>query len=153
MSLYSRLFNENPETDLLLGMIGMKREDFGRFRDIYPSANGEEIIVYTRCGGFNRHQWQDLYDILKKCPFYDRDYDDEWDSTYSYIVFKTPNVHVLTCKLMADGKEPLTVKEKFDKEIEEMRIPGSEAEKRAKEIAKELQEKIENSPNGGAIFL
>lgn len=153
MSLYSRLFKENPSADVLLGLIGMHREAFGRYRDIYPSADGTEIIVYTRCGGMNRHEWRELYKTLEKHPYYVRDYDDDWDSTYSYIVFKTPQIGVITCKALAGGHEPETIKAKFDKEMAEMTIPGTEAYKRAQDLAKEIQSAIDENPDGGFIDL
>lgn len=34
MSLYNMLFNENQETNVLLGMLGLNKEFFARFRDI-----------------------------------------------------------------------------------------------------------------------
>lgn len=153
MSLYNRLFDENPDSDKLLEIIGMKRESFGRYRDIYPSIDGKEIIVYTRCGGMNRHDWKDLYKVLETHPCYDRDYDDEWDSTYAYIVFKTPEEKITEVRKLADGKEPETIRKKFDREMEEMVKDGTEANKRAKQIAQEIQDGINNTPNGGVIWM
>ena len=35
MSLYNRLFGENPDATILLGMLGLTRDSFGRYRDCF----------------------------------------------------------------------------------------------------------------------
>ena len=54
---------------------------------------------------------------------------------------------------MATGIEPLSVGEKFNKEIAEMNEPGSEAAKRAEEIADHINKQIAVQPNGGVIWM
>ena len=48
MSLYNRLFGENPDAMALLGMIGTTRNDFKRYRDVNLNKDGNIIIVTTR---------------------------------------------------------------------------------------------------------
>ena len=51
MSLYNQLFDENPDAAVLIGFLGLNKEIFGRYRNVYLNKAGDKIIVYTRCGG------------------------------------------------------------------------------------------------------
>lgn len=153
MSLYKTLFGENPDTNNLLGLLDLSREDFGRFRDIFLNADGTEIIVYTRCGGFNRDDYKIVFDHMKDHPYYITNYDDEFDETYCYFLFDVPKEYLTITRKVATGTDPLTVSEKFKKEIKEMEDPNSEASKRAAEIAKKIEEGITSQPNGGIIWM
>ena len=53
---------------------------------------------------------------------------------------------------MATGKEPETVKEKFEKYVKEMDKPGTEAYKKAEKIAKKINDAASES-NGGIHFI
>lgn len=59
MSLYGLLHGQNPMSGLLLAVLGLTRDQTGRFRDIYPDADGTHIILYTRNGGGNRDCWHE----------------------------------------------------------------------------------------------
>ena len=74
------------------------------------------------------------------------------DDTYCYFEFKVPYEFEEQCKKFANGKEPLTVGERFEKEFEEMNIPGSEEEKRAQQVANYINEQIESQPPDGGII-
>ena len=52
MSLYNMLFGSNPLSTVLLGTLGLTKQDVGRFRDCFISDG--KIAVYTRNGGGNR---------------------------------------------------------------------------------------------------
>lgn len=153
MSLYSQLFDENSSADIYLSMLELRRDMFGRYRDIFLNNDGTEAIVYTRVGGDNRSDWMDHIDVIRGHKYYIKDYDDDYDSTYAYFVFRIPEKFHHITKPMATGNDPLTIKEKFDKEMKEMEDPNSEAYKRAMKIAKQIQEGIESMPDGGNIFL
>ena len=153
MSLYSMLFKENEDAEKLLNMLNLERDDFGRYRDAYLNADGTVIIVYTRCGGGNREDYDYVFESMEDHSQYIRDYDDEYDETYCYFEFDVPQRLLEETKEMSTGEKPLNVTEKFNKAIEEMQKPGSEAEKRAKEIAKKIEEGIEANPQGGIIRL
>lgn len=86
MSMYNLLFGMNPSTDKLLSLLGAKREDFGRFRDVF--LDKPYIVVYTRCGGGNRENY--FPDWVVNHPWYERDADDDYDCTYASIFFKVP---------------------------------------------------------------
>lgn len=153
MSLYSMLFKENEDAEKLLNMLNLERDDFGRYRDAYLNADGTVIIVYTRCGGGNREDYDYVFESMEDHSQYIRDYDDEYDETYCYFEFDVPEVYLEKTKEMATGKEPLNVSEKFNEAIKEIQKPGSEAEKRAKEVMKRIEEGIEANPQGGIIRL
>lgn len=153
MSLYNMIFKENPDADKLLSMLDLNREIFGRYRDAYLNADGSKIIIYTRCGGDNRQDYDFVFELMEQHPQYISDYDDEVDETYCYFEFEVPKKYKKEAEGMATGKEPLNVHEKFDEAIKEMQTPGSEAEKRAKEVAQRIQEGIEANPQGGIIRL
>lgn len=117
MSLYNLLHGTYPAASILRAMLDLEPEGrwpVGRFRDIYPfrtEAGELQIILYTRNGGGNRYHWEFTYEEhspgdkcpcpgciiehqLPKHPNYVHDYDDDFDSTYAYIVFSVPELHV-----------------------------------------------------------
>lgn len=59
MSLYNELFGMNEDTPILLGMLGVNKEYFCRFRDVFLCNGGRNIRVYTRSGGQNRKNFKD----------------------------------------------------------------------------------------------
>lgn len=123
----------------------------GRFRDIYLSDDGTKILLYTRNGGGNRECWDaegcPVYpeeDIpqnhnpsclvyvnwkLTQHPNYIKDYDDDFDSTYAYFEFKVPETldPVLDRIMKAQGGPPVSVTQKFNEIIAEMREMPKEA--------------------------
>lgn len=152
MSLYNFLFGVNNETPILLGMLSLNMEYFSRFRDVELIANGTKIQVLTRTGGGNREDYKENWEKIRANQFYITDYDDDFDSTYAYIVFKVPEQYIETTKIMFN-KEPLNIKDKFENEIKEMDNPNSEASKKADEIAKQLMNAIENPNSNGIIIM
>ena len=152
MSLYNKLFGMNEETPILLGMIGVNKEYFARFRDVFLCNGGRNIRVYTRSGGQNRETFKDNWKTIIHNPLYAGDYDDGSDETYAYIEFNIPDKYKETAKKMFK-EEPITVWEKFHNECEEMKIPGTPAYDRAKEIADIIMEKMENNKDDGGITI
>ena len=115
MSLYNMCCGESENADKLLEVLGLSRDDCGRYRDCYLHDN--QIIIYTRNGGGNREEYQDVIDELAKHPNYVNDYDDDFDNTYCYIVFSIPE----NAKLPKTANEK-TPNEKFEDAIN--RIKG-----------------------------
>ena len=146
MSLYNMLFGINDDMPVLLGMIGLNEEYFERFRDIDLTNNGNTIRVMTRLGGGNREDYKATWDKIRKHELYLGDYNDGFDETYAYIEYKIPEKYQETAKKMFKG-EPVSFREKFKKELEEMNKPGTEASKRAEEIAKKITDAIDNGEN------
>jgi hypothetical protein len=127
--LYNMLFGENENADILLEFLKLNRAIFGRYRDCYLNHDGSKIIVLTRCGGSNRDDYDEVFTMARSHDLYLTDYDDPIDETYCYFEFGVPYKFEGQCKKLANGQEPLTVGERFEKEAEEMNIPGSDAEK------------------------
>jgi len=82
------LFGQNPQSDLLLAVIGLKRNDIERFRDVFVSNDGKTISVYTRTGGGNREDYPNL--TMRKMPTWQGSTDDDFDSTYCTDTFSVP---------------------------------------------------------------
>jgi hypothetical protein len=114
MSLYNMLFGVNPFAQLWLSMLNLGTEDVGRFRDCYLTGvekdadTGEvnlgdaQICVYTRNGGGNREQYQEVIDTLATHPCYVFDEDDDFDCTYCTIYFKIPDKFTaVVCELIS----------------------------------------------------
>lgn len=152
MSLYNQLFGTNEDAPVLLGMLGVNKEFFDRFRDVFLCNDGNSIKVYTRTGGENRKEHQGNWEKIRNHNLYIRDYDDDFDETYAYIEFNIPEKYKKTAKKMFRG-EPITINEKFKKECEEMSVPGSDAYKRAEKIAEQIMGAIDNKGNGGVHII
>lgn len=92
----------------------------GTFLDeINPEHHDSNCLVYVN--------WK-----LTQHPLYIRDYDDDFDCTYAYFEFRTPEVlDVMLDKIMEiQGGPPRSVTEKFNEIVEEMReMPKEEFEK------------------------
>lgn len=147
MSLYNSLFGENEEAPVLLGMLGVNKEYFDRYRDIELIHDGTRIQVFTRLGGGNRPDYKETWDKIRNHDLYIKDYDDDFDCTYAYIEYNIPDEFKETAKKMFKG-EPATFKEKFEKELEDMNEEGTEAYEKAEEIAKKIINVIENTKDG-----
>lgn len=143
MSLYNQLFGENENATALLGMIEVTRNDFQRYRDTYLNKDATIITVIARIGGDNRKSHEQVFTNVRKNKWYIRDFDDNFDNTYTYIQFKVPEKYQHTCKIIAPKEEELTVSEKFRKETKEAEIPGTDAYKRMETIAKQIMGEIE----------
>lgn len=143
MSLYNTLFGINEETPVLLGMINVNKGYFARFRDVDLIANGTIIRVMTRTGGVNREQYKENWETIRKNKLYIRDYDDNYDETYAYTEFYIPDNFKETAKKMFKG-EPMTFKEKFERELKEMAIEGTEAYARAEAIAQKIIKSLDD---------
>jgi hypothetical protein len=88
MSLYNLLFGQNWQTDLLLAVLGLKRVDVERLRDVHKSTDGSTIEVYTRTGGGNRESYPNL--TMRTKPGWRGSVDDDFDCTYCTDTFAVP---------------------------------------------------------------
>lgn len=86
--MYNLVFGMNPYSDSVLECLGLKKEDFGRFRDVFV-ANGK-IAVYTRCGGGNRPDYQHVFEKMAAHPNFLHAKDDSFDETYCTFYFSFP---------------------------------------------------------------
>ena len=146
MSLYNTLFGKNEDTPILLGMLGVNQEYFGRFRDVELINDGTIIRAFTRIGGGNREDYEDTWEEIRNHILYLKDYDDDFDCTYAYIEFSIPDYYKETAKKMFKG-EPISFKDKFEKELDEMDQEGTEANERAKKIAEKIMKSTDDNNN------
>ena len=86
------------------------------------------------------------WEQIRKHELYIKDYDDEFDNTYAYIEFKVPDKYKETAKHMFKG-EPISFEDKFNKELEDMNKPGTEAYERAEIIANKIVNAIDSGNN------
>lgn len=100
MSLYNLLFGMNPKADLLLAVIGLRKNDIERFRDVSASDDGAAISVYTRTGGGNREGYPNL--TMRKLPSWQGSADDDFDSTYCTDTYKVPAEFIEDVKALDD---------------------------------------------------
>jgi hypothetical protein len=98
--LYNALFGVNPIADTLLFTLGYTRADCGRFRDCY--IDNDKIVIYTRNGGGNRDDYEDL-----------GDYDDDYDCTYAHIAFSFPEDYKNELTALASNSQSITPSEKW----------------------------------------
>lgn len=105
MSLYNMLHGKNPNTTTLLDILGYTEGDFGRFRSVYVE-NGH-IVVHTRCGGGNREDYEEVFEMSSEHAWYVKDEDCDFDCTYADIYFKIPDGEVSSfVALLSKGDNP-----------------------------------------------
>lgn len=88
MSLYSTVHGQNAAGPLLVHILKMRQDfDEGRYRDAWVEHEGDALIirVHTRNGGGNREDYDD--GSMQEHPWYLRDADDDFDSTYADFWF------------------------------------------------------------------
>jgi hypothetical protein len=112
--MYTNIHGVNPDTDRLLEILKLTKEQTGRFRDAFLNSAGDKITIFTRNGGGNREAYGEINKALAAHPCYIRDYDDEYDCTYALFEFSVPAVNSEECAVMAPDTEPLSLKEKSD---------------------------------------
>lgn len=154
MSLYNLLFGVNQYAGVLLDMLNLKPDDFGRFRDAYLNADGTKIIVYTRCGGSNREEYDYVFAEMAEHDQFITEYDDDFDCTYAYFEFKVPEKFLKQTKLMANGEKPETIHEKFTKATKDIENnPDSEYLKKMKPMMDKIKEAFDDKDNNGGVIL
>jgi len=122
----------------------------GRFRDIFYQKDEDgqtKIVLYTRNGGGNREAYGYVFDLLSEHPLYIQDYDDDFDSTYAYIEFKSTELVDEFFKGV-EAKSFESVGDKFKKEIERMENGGEPNEQVMgfmKSIVETLNKEVDNA--------
>ncbi|MFJ9633701.1 hypothetical protein ACIRU8_39015 [Streptomyces sp. NPDC101175] len=115
MSMYSLAVadgHQNARGAVLLAALG--NPDPGRFRDAWVEKgdSGEPVIViYTRNGGGNREEYEDVIADLQAHPLYLRDADDDFDATYATFYFSAPAE--LRDQLQEIAQEPVDTSERW----------------------------------------
>lgn len=89
MSLYNMLFGQNPNTEIVLALLGVKECDVERFRDCGIDFEKKLIHIYARTGGGNREDYPQT--ALTQNPLFINDCDGDFDNTYATFYFKFPD--------------------------------------------------------------
>lgn len=119
MSMYDLVAadgHQNRRGAFLIAALG--NPDVGRFRDAWVEKgdDGEPVIaIYTRNGGGNREDYEDVIDGLQGHPLYLRDADDDFDSTYATFYFRTPDELVEAFRESAG--EPVNMSDRWQQAI------------------------------------
>lgn len=104
--LYNVVFGRRRETSVVTLILLMESgygpgdvglEMFGRLRDAWVEETedgGLEIRVHTRNGGLNRRDHVEAILAMRAHPWFDRDLDLEYDSTYADFYFKIPQAAI-----------------------------------------------------------
>ena len=101
---------------------------------------GGKIIVYTRNGGGNREDYQEVFDEMETHPLFITDYDDDFDCTYAYYEFKAPqSVNEFFEDVNSENFE--RVGERFQREMKEME-EGKEPNEQVKNFMLSFLEQI-----------
>ena len=91
MSLYNALHGCNRNAAVALAMLNLRHKDTGRFRDAWIEKDGKHIVILTR----NKNgDYQSVLDKLAGHPNYVRDWNDDFDSTYTYMRFTIPEKYL-----------------------------------------------------------
>lgn len=139
MSMYNALFGENPASEILLGLLGLERGDFYRYRDCYLTEDGGEIAVYTRGGGGNR---DDNTTDVAGHPNYLSDSDDDFDCTYATYYFSVPEAGKKVIDMLKDmdtvKRDPAKAWEKLIADLHSGGKPDDPAVKNAMEVGRRL---------------
>ena len=154
--MYNALFGENADSDKLLKMLDLNKEDFERFRDCYLSPDGERIIVYTRCGGGNREYYDSVFLRMEKHPFYITNYDDDFDNTYASFEFSVPPKYAKECFDMLGSTDTRTGAERFQESMKALEENPDEYIKNnegLQNIIAGLDKMFKEGQNGGVYVI
>jgi len=105
MSMYNLLFGSNKLGPFYLAILGLEKEETGRFRDCFltKTDGGEDrIVIYTRNGGGNREDYEEVTAALRAHPQFVTDFDDDYDCTYASYVFKVPDHFAQAVRALAE---------------------------------------------------
>ena len=118
-SLYRMVNGVNPATFYILPMLGKHPDEYPRFRDCFAKVkdvNTEGIIILTRTGGGNRHEYTEENQAMKNMPGFIFDWDMPEDSTYAYWAFSVPEEWKANYELIISGR----IKEISDAYVEQL---------------------------------
>lgn len=134
MSLYNAVFGANAAGPALVALLNERHPvKVGRFRDAWVEHDGDDLVirVHTRNGGGNRECWCSdepctcgcprANESMEAHPWYVRDEDDDFDSTYADFWFR-PELAALDPEvaraLVAMAQAPVDMAERWNAAIE-----------------------------------
>lgn len=127
MSLYNMLFGEYPAASILLGILGLTREQVPRYRNCFVHEG--HIVVHTRTGGGNREYYEEKNPDNKDGPwnstlqeneFYVTDSDDDFDCTYANFLFRFPDKYKADLEALESLEPSYTSSEQWSMLLESL---------------------------------
>lgn len=94
MGLYNAVFGENDFGRALVAVLDEAQPiDVGRYRDAWVEDHDDQLLIriHTRNGGGNREEYRSQIESMQQHPWYVRDCDDSFDSTYADFYFRIPD--------------------------------------------------------------
>ena len=120
MSIYNKLFGVNQAAFVLLKILGIDRSRIPRFRDCF--IDDGMIVIHTRTGGGNREYYDEPNSeniegpwntTMYENPHFQRDEDDDFDSTYANFYFKFPDEYKDDLEALSKGIKDYRPSEKW----------------------------------------
>lgn len=95
MGLYNIIHGSNKYSEIILQVLNLELDEVARFRDAW--IEDDKIIIYNRCGAGNKNDRKlnktgcpEYWNQIRDHSLYIKDYEDDFDSTYTYTEFKIP---------------------------------------------------------------
>jgi hypothetical protein len=141
MSLYNMLHGVSGNARIVLAALRLDPSSCGRFRDAWIEPGGAVLSVFTRNGGGNRDDYQDVTSALSSRADYINDFDDDFDCTYATYEFKTPAHLAELFGLIAPKDKPPSLLEKTNAAIEAIKTktPSGVPPDRVQEIVQAIE--------------
>lgn len=145
--MYDALFKYNSLLPQCLMLANVRVNEVERLRDAVLKKDkkyGYIVEVLTRTGGSNRSSFPNTNLIINFN--YIKSYDDNYDNTYAHFFFKVDPDWLELIDLEKiyknQSRKEINLKKMFETEFKEMNIEGTEAYKRAQNMAKNLESAI-----------
>lgn len=152
MSLYNLLHGVDSTARIALAMLGKGPGDFGRFRDAWLCEGGKSIAVFTRCGGGNRDDYGEVFDMAASMPGYLGNADDDFDSTYCTFTFEVPVQYQDLAARLAPESAPPSLWDKTQAAISAIKAapPKDVPQDKATAIVAAIEAAVQADPRIGA---
>ena len=127
MSLYAIVHGEQDGAEALLHLVQAAHPiNVGRYRDAWVERDGDApvIRIHTRNGGGNREDYADAITSMQAHPWYDRDEDDDFDSTYADFYFRPDPAQLdpaTAARLVEMAGDPVDMGDRWQAAIEAIR--------------------------------
>lgn len=79
---------KNPYANEMLAFYGLKKADVPRYRDCWANSDAGVFIIHTRTGGSNAEVYADEIEAMLNNEDYLRCFDDSFDDSYAYYLFR-----------------------------------------------------------------
>lgn len=146
----------NPDTLLVLSLVGLTPDVIPRFRDCSIDEDAQLIRVFTRCGGSNRPNYEQALSLIECSKFYVSTEDYKEDDTYMTMTFKVPDKYkdiATEVAKLTDNRSGETKLDEALKLLEENPDEYFSKNKQAQDLMNNIAEAINSSDSNGAIYV